>query len=99
MQQVFIRECTRQDPDSIFQLDHLWDEEEGVAYVFTYGNREEFIADFERFQKYSSWPRVTVRSSAISTGLFGSTPKVEVLPKQETYLEIENIYWRFTVGG
>jgi hypothetical protein len=50
MQQVLIRECTHHDLDSIFQLDRLWDEE-GVAYVFTYGTREDFMADFERFQK------------------------------------------------
>ena len=51
MKQVLIRECTHQDLESIFQLDQLWDEE-GVAYVFVYGSRVDFMADFERFQKY-----------------------------------------------
>ena len=93
MKQILIRECTHQDLESIFQLDQLWDEE-GVAYVFTYGNREEFIADFERFQKYFL---VAERDGQIIGYINGSVrvnTKVEVLPKQETYLEIENIYVR-----
>ncbi len=39
MNQVLIREDTHQDLESIFQLDHQW-EEEGVAYVFTYGSAQ-----------------------------------------------------------
>ncbi len=93
MQQVSIRECTHQDLESIFQLDHLWDEE-GVAYVFTYGNREDFIADFERFQKYFLVAESNGQIIGYINGSVRVNEKVEVLPKQETYLEIENIYVR-----
>ena len=93
MQQVLIRECTHQDLESIFQLDHLWDEE-GVAYVFTYGTREEFIADFERFQKYFLVAESDGQIIGYINGSVRVNTKVEVLPKQETYLEIENIYVR-----
>ena len=93
MKQVLIRECTHQDLESIFQLDQLWDEE-GVAYVFTYGNREEFIADFERFQKYFLVADSDGQIIGYINGSVRVNTKVEVLPKQETYLEIENIYVR-----
>jgi ribosomal protein S18 acetylase RimI-like enzyme len=93
MKPVLIRECARQDLDSIFQLDHLWDEE-GVAYVFTHGNREEFIADFERFKKYFLVAESDGQIIGYINGSVRVNEKVEVLPKQETYLEIENIYVR-----
>jgi ribosomal protein S18 acetylase RimI-like enzyme len=93
MEKVLIRECTHQDLESIFQLDQLWDEE-GVAYVFTYGNREEFIADFERFQKYFFVAESDGRIIGYINGSVRVNQKVEVLPKEETYLEIENIYVR-----
>ena len=93
MKQILIRECTHQDLESIFQLDQLWDEE-GVAYVFTYGNREEFIADFERFQKYFLVAESSGQIIGYINGSVRVNTKVEVLPKQERYLEIENIYVR-----
>ena len=93
MKKVLIRECTHQDLDSIFQLDHLWDEE-GVAYIFTYGNREDFFADFERFQKYFLVAESNGQIIGYINGSVRVNEKVEVLPKQETYLEIENIYVR-----
>lgn len=91
MKNVLIRECTHQDIESIFQLDHLWDEE-NVAYVFTYGTREEFIADFERFQKYFLVAESDGQIVGYVNGSVLVNEKVAVLPEQETYLEIENIY-------
>ena len=93
MQQVLIRECTHHDLDSIFQLDHLWDAE-GVAYVFTYGTREDFMADFERFQEYFLVAESNGQIIGYVNGSVRVNEKMEVLPKQETYLEIENIYVR-----
>ncbi|MCG8347484.1 MAG: GNAT family N-acetyltransferase [Chloroflexales bacterium] len=91
MVRILIRECTRQDLDSIFQLDTLWDEE-GVAYVFTHSNREDFIADFERFPKYFLVAESDGQIIGYINGSVLINHKVEVLPKQEMYLEIENIY-------
>ena len=93
MKKVLIRECTHRDIESIFELDKLWDEE-GVAYFFTYGSREDFIADFERFQKYFLVAESDGQIVGYVNGSVLVNDKVEVLPKQETYLEIENIYVR-----
>jgi ribosomal protein S18 acetylase RimI-like enzyme len=93
MKKVIFRECTYRDIDSIFELDKLWDEE-GVAYFFTYGSREDFIADFERFQKYFLVAESEGQIVGYINGSVLVNEKVKVLPKQETYLEIENIYVR-----
>lgn len=93
MNQILIRECSHQDLESIFQLDQLWDEE-GVAYVFTYGSREDFIADFERSPKYFLVAESNGRIVGYINGSVRVNQKVEVLPKEETYLEVENIYVR-----
>ena len=91
MNPVLIRECTHQDLESIFQLDQLWDEE-GVAYVFVYGSREDFMADFERFQKYFLVAESDGQIIGYINGAVRVNEKLDVLPRQETYLEIENIY-------
>jgi ribosomal protein S18 acetylase RimI-like enzyme len=65
-----------------------------VAYVFTYGSREDFMADFERFQKYFLVAESDGQIVGYINGSVHVNEKVEVLPKQETYLEIENIYVR-----
>jgi ribosomal protein S18 acetylase RimI-like enzyme len=91
MKNVLIRQCTHQDVESIFQLDKLWDEE-NIAYVFTYGSREDFMADFERFQKYFLVAESDGQIVGYINGSVLINEKVAVLPEQETYLEIENIY-------
>ncbi len=93
MKTVLIRACTHQDLESIFQLEPLWDEE-NIAYVFTYENREEFLADFERFQKYFLVAESDGQIVGYVNGSVLVNEQVEVLPKRETYLEIENIYVR-----
>jgi N-acetylglutamate synthase-like GNAT family acetyltransferase len=84
-----IRECTHQDLESLFQLDQLWDEE-GVAYVCTSGTRE----DFERFQKYFLAAESNGQIIGYINGVVRVNEKADVLPKQETYLEIEIPYVR-----
>jgi ribosomal protein S18 acetylase RimI-like enzyme len=102
MTNVLIRECTHRDLESIFELEKLW-KEEGVAYVW-YGNREDLIRDFERFPKYF----LLAESDACVVGYVNGSVRpnetVEVLPEQQTYLEVENIYVRpdfrdMRVGG
>jgi ribosomal protein S18 acetylase RimI-like enzyme len=91
MKNVLLRECTFQDIDNIFQLDQLW-EEENVSYVFTQVSREDFLAEFERFQKYFLVAESDGRIVGYINGSVRNNEKLEVLPKQEAYLEIENIY-------
>ena len=91
MDNILIRECTRQDIESIFQLDQLWDEE-GVAYIFTYGNQDDFIAEFERFQQYFLVAESDGQIVGYINGSVLVNEKVHILPKQEIYLEVENIY-------
>ena len=91
MKNVLIRECSRQDIESIFRLDQLWDEE-NIAYIFTYGNQEDFRADFERFQKYFLVAESDGQIVGYINGSVLVNENVDILPKQETYLEIENIY-------
>lgn len=47
MPDILIRPCTRQDIESILQLDKRW-EEEDVSYVFFHIPPEDLIADLER---------------------------------------------------
>jgi ribosomal protein S18 acetylase RimI-like enzyme len=93
MKTVRIRQCTNQDLESILQLDKLWDEE-GVAYYFSYISREDFIAEFERFQEYYLVAESDGQIIGYVNGSVRVNDRVEVLPKLETYLEIENIYVR-----
>ena len=102
MKNVLIRGCTDQDLEGVFQLDNLWNKE-GVAYVW-YGNRDDLIADFERFPKYFLVAESGARIVGYVNGSVRANETVEVLPKQQTYLEIENIYVRpefrrLRVGG
>ena len=95
LSQVTIRPCTDDDIESIVQLDRLWDEE-GVAYVFVYSSKDEFLSDFERFREYY-W--VAESEGEIIGYINGSVrvnenQKVAILPNQEPYLEIENIFVR-----
>lgn len=95
MNQILIRECTHDDIESLFQLDQSW-EEEGVSYLFTHGSMADFMADYERFREYY-W--VAENDGEVVGYINGSVrvnenQKVGILPDQQTYLEIENIYLR-----
>lgn len=93
MWKIFIRECTYRDIDSIFQLDQLW-KEENVSYVFTHVSREDFIAEFERFQRYFLVAESNGQIIGYINGSIQTSDTPNVLPSQEPYLEIENIYVR-----
>jgi ribosomal protein S18 acetylase RimI-like enzyme len=90
MTNILIRECTRLDLDHVFELDTLW-REEGVSYAW-YGDRDELIADFDRFQKYFLVAESDGRIVGYVNGSIRMNETVKVLAEQETYLEIENIY-------
>jgi ribosomal protein S18 acetylase RimI-like enzyme len=90
MKDVHVRACTRQDLESVAQLDNLWNEE-GVAYVW-YGDRAEIIADFERFPQYFLVAENGDRIVGYVNGSVRANDTVEVFPKTERYLEVQNIY-------
>ena len=101
MTNVLIRECRHQDLESILELDKLWNDE-GVAYVW-YGNQD-LIRDFERFPKYFLLAESDGCIVGYVNGSVQANETVKVLPKQQTYLEVENIYVRpefrnMRVGG
>src|SRR5258706_15997719 len=102
MTNVLIRECTHQDLEGILELDKLWNDE-GIAYVW-YGNPEDLIPDFERFPKYFLLAESDGCIVGYVNGSVRANETVDVLPKQQRYLEIENIYVRpecrdMRVGG
>ena len=92
MENVLIRECTHKDIDEVLQLDRQW-EKENIAHEFMFISREEFIADLERFQTYF----LVAESNGSVVGYINGSVRlsqegVPVIPEQEPYLEIENIY-------
>ncbi len=88
---VLIRECTHNDVDDIFQLDRQWDQE-NIAYEFNYVSREEFIADLERFPTYFLIAESDEGIVGYINGSVRLSQGLAVIPEQETYLEIENLY-------
>ena len=92
MTNVSIRECARQDLEGVFELDKLW-REEGVAHIW-YGSRDDVMAAFDRFQNYFLVAESDGRIVGYINGSIRTNETVDVLPKQQTYLEVENIYVR-----
>jgi len=91
MEKFLIRQCTLDDIDAIFQLDSEW-EHEGVSYEFIPISREDFIAQFERFEKY----HLVVEAEGIIVGYVNGSvrqgKKSTIISNDDLYLEIENIY-------
>lgn len=91
MENVLIRECIPQDIDEILRLDKQWDQE-NIAYEFIYVSREEFIADLEHFQPYFLVAESDEGIVGYINGSVHLSQGLAVIPEQERYLEIENIY-------
>jgi ribosomal protein S18 acetylase RimI-like enzyme len=91
MDNVLIREITPQDIEAIFQLDSQWDQE-NIAHEFIYVSRAEFMADLERFQAYFLVAESEGRIVGYINGSVRLSQGLAVIPEQEPYLEIENIY-------
>lgn len=93
MENFHIRQCTLDDIEAIFQLDSEW-EQESVSYEFIQVSREDFITQFERFQKYHL---VAEKEGSIIGYVNGSVrqgDKSAIIPAGDPYLEVENIYVR-----
>jgi ribosomal protein S18 acetylase RimI-like enzyme len=92
MDQVLIRACARQDIDAIVQLEQQW-EREDIAYGdFNPIDQEAFIAILERFPTYFLVAKCGEQLVGYIHGSIQRNKPVEVIPEQEPYLEVENIY-------
>jgi ribosomal protein S18 acetylase RimI-like enzyme len=92
MEQVRIRTCTLDDIDSVIALERQWEQEEIAYGDFNPMRREAYVAILERFPAYFL---VAERDGQLVGYIHASTDheqRVEVIPAQERYLEIEDIY-------
>jgi GNAT superfamily N-acetyltransferase len=92
MEQVRIRACTPDDIDSVIALERHW-EQEAIAYGdFNPMSRETYISILERFPAYFL---VAERDGQLVGYIYASVQcdhPVEIIPAQEPYVEIEDIY-------
>ena len=92
MEQVRIRPCTPQDIDAVLHLERQW-EQEDIAYGdFNPMSRDMFRAVLERFPTYFLVAEHEGRLVGYIHGAVQRTTPVEVIPGQELYVEIENLY-------
>jgi ribosomal protein S18 acetylase RimI-like enzyme len=92
MAQVQIRPCTPQDLDAVLRLERHW-EQEDIAYGdFNPMSREMFSVVLERFPDYFLVADQAGQLVGYIHGTVHHTTRVEVIPAQEPYIEIENIY-------
>jgi ribosomal protein S18 acetylase RimI-like enzyme len=94
MEHIDIRPCTPADIDSVIALERQW-EQEDIAYGdFNPMSREAYIAILERFPAYFL---VAERDGQLVGYIHASVQcnkPAEVIPAQEPYVEIEDIYVR-----
>jgi GNAT superfamily N-acetyltransferase len=94
MKQVSIRPCTPTDIDGVIALERLW-EQEDIAYSdFKAMRRESYVAILERFGAYF----LVADSGGQLVGYIHASVQrdnaVEIIPTQEPYVQIEDIYVR-----
>jgi len=92
MQQVRIRACTPDDIDGVIALERQWEQEEIAYGNFNPMSREAYVAILERFPAYF----LVAESDGQLVGYIHASVHhdnpVEVIPAQELYVEIEDIY-------
>ena len=92
MEQVHIRTCTAADIDGVIALERQWEQEEIAYGNFNPMSRDMYMAILERFGAYflvAERDRQLV--GYIHASVHHDNP-VEVIPAQEPYVEIEDIY-------
>src|SRR5262249_32082365 len=92
MEQVRIRACTANDVDGVIALERQW-EQEAIAYGnFNPMSREAYVAILKDFPGYF----LVVESGGQLVGYIHASVQrgrpVEVIPAQEPYVEIGDIY-------
>src|SRR5262249_43165159 len=92
MEQVRIRACTADDIDGVIALERQWEQEEIAYGDFNPMSREAYVAILEHFPAYFL---VAERDERLVGYIHASEQRdrpVEVIPAQEPYVEIEDIY-------
>jgi ribosomal protein S18 acetylase RimI-like enzyme len=92
MEQVLIRVCIQTDITAVVQLERLW-EHETIAYGdFNPMSQEAFMAILESFPAYFFVAESDGQIVGYIHGSLHRNKRVEVIPEQEPYVEIENLY-------
>jgi ribosomal protein S18 acetylase RimI-like enzyme len=92
MEQVRIRVCTLDDLEGVIALERQWEQEEIAYGNFNPMSRETYISILERFPAYFL---VAERDGQLVGYIYASVHHdnpVEIIPAQESYVEIEDIY-------
>lgn len=94
MEQVHIRPCTPEDLDAVLRLERLW-EQEGIAYGdFNPMSWEMFDAALQRDPTSFLVADMDGQLVGYVHAAVQRVTPIEILPAQEPYVEIENIYVR-----
>ena len=92
MEQIRIRACTPDDIDGVIALERQWEQEEIAYGDFNPMSREAYAAILKRFPAYFL---VAERDRQLVGYIHASVQRdnpVVVIPAQEPYIEIEDIY-------
>jgi ribosomal protein S18 acetylase RimI-like enzyme len=104
METVLVRECISADIDAILQMERQW-EDEDIAYGdFDPISREAWIDTLERFPAYFLVAECAGQIVGYINATVPRDQPVGVIPEQQPYVSIENIYirpeWRNkAIGG
>src|SRR5215475_1683598 len=92
MEPFRIRACTPTDIDGVIALERQWEQEEIAYGNFSPMSREDYLAILERFPAYF----LVAESAGQLVGYIHASVQrdhpVEIIPTQEPYVEIEDIY-------
>jgi ribosomal protein S18 acetylase RimI-like enzyme len=93
MAPVRIRLCTQTDLAVVVQLERLW-EQENIAYGDFPMSQDAFLESLLRFPAYFFVAESDGQIVGYIHGSLQHQLRVEVLPEQAAYVEIENLYVR-----
>jgi GNAT superfamily N-acetyltransferase len=92
MEQMYFRACTADDIDGVIALERQW-EQEDIAYGdFNPMSREAYVAILERFPAYFLVAESDGQLVGYIHASLQRTSPVEVIPADEPYVVIEDIY-------
>ena len=92
MEQVHIRPCTPEDLDAVLGMERQWEQEDVAFGDFNPMSRDMFRAVLERFPAYFLVADQNGHLIGYIHGTVQRTARIEVIPAQEPYVEIENLY-------
>ena len=92
MGQVHIRSCAPEDLDAVLRLEREWAQEDIAYGDFNPMSREMFREVLERFPAYFLVAEHHGQLIGYIHGAVQRTTAIEVIPAQEPYVEIENLY-------